>query len=280
MKQLLQVHEDVITVPEVIRKMANAYADEGYQVERLTPMNFKITLQGGWVHIYWQDGKIWQEIVEEEKGKNVAESESAKVSADAKANTMDYSKVITDSKKAVLKKEVQKISKEIIFERPEAYVYSSVSLTGVPDDVKNEIYKKHEQFWKEILQTIEVYTGLVDKTKEDATTRETQREYLSLANKFHVPIGVAMEHYDIFSEQLMKFKTKSLESKDSEDKEMICRLLCEVLQKTRGCSDLYSLHFDQDEIVTAIFKSGSQKINVACDSGIAMIRDIVNHLRL
>ena len=51
MKQLLQVHEDVITVPEVIRKMANAYADEGYQVERLTPMNFKITLQGGWVHI-------------------------------------------------------------------------------------------------------------------------------------------------------------------------------------------------------------------------------------
>ncbi len=162
MRTLLQVHEDVITVPEAIGKMMEEYAIEGYQVERLTPMNFKIILEDGWIHIYWEDGRIWQEIIEEKEEKSVTESESAKVSADAKANTMDYSKVITDSKKAVLKKEVQKISREIIFERPEAYVYSSVSLTGVPDDVKNEIYKKHEQFWKEILQTIEAYTGLVE----------------------------------------------------------------------------------------------------------------------
>jgi len=87
MKTLLKVHEDVHTVPEAIRKMAKEYAIEGYQVECLTSMNFKIVLQGGWVHIYWQDGKIWQEIIEEKKGKSVVESESAKVSADAKANT-------------------------------------------------------------------------------------------------------------------------------------------------------------------------------------------------
>ncbi len=30
-------------------------------------MNFKIVLRGGWVHIYWEDGCIWQEIIEEDK---------------------------------------------------------------------------------------------------------------------------------------------------------------------------------------------------------------------
>ncbi len=67
---------------------------------------------------------------------------------------------------------------------------------------------------------------------------------------------------------------------DLEDKETICCLLCEVLQKTRGCADLRSLDFGRkDEIVIAVFESRSQKINVAYDSGMAMIRDIVNHLR-
>ena len=65
MRTLLKVHEDIHTVPEAIGKMMEEYAAEGYQVERLSSMNFKITLQGGWVHIYWQDGRIWQEIMEE-----------------------------------------------------------------------------------------------------------------------------------------------------------------------------------------------------------------------
>ncbi len=147
MRELLKVWEDVITVPEVIGKLAGEYISEGNQVERLSSMNFKIVLQGGWVHIYWEDGKIWQEIIED------------------------------------------------------------------------------------IPSATEVLT-----TEEDG-------------------------------------------KKKAEDKETICRLLCKVLQKTRGCSDLRSLNFDQDEIVTAVFESGSQKINVACDSGMAMIRDIVNHLR-
>ena len=67
MRTLLRVHEDIITVPETIEKMVEEYISEGYQIERLTSMNFKIILQGGWVHIYWQDGRIWQEIVEEVK---------------------------------------------------------------------------------------------------------------------------------------------------------------------------------------------------------------------
>ena len=45
--------------------MAEEYAAEGYQVERLSSMNFKIVLSDGWVHIFWEDGKIWQEIIEE-----------------------------------------------------------------------------------------------------------------------------------------------------------------------------------------------------------------------
>lgn len=66
-----------------------------------------------------------------------------------------------DLKEATLKKEVKKVSREVLFENPEAYVYSSVSLTGIPDDVKTIIQGKHEQFWKDILQTIEAHTGLV-----------------------------------------------------------------------------------------------------------------------
>lgn len=66
---------------------------------------------------------------------------------------------------------------------------------------------------------------------------------------------------------------------DEEDKDKICKLLCEVLQLTRGASDLKSLDFNPDsEIVTAVFEGGSRTINVACDSGTAMIRDIMNHL--
>lgn len=66
---------------------------------------------------------------------------------------------------------------------------------------------------------------------------------------------------------------------DDEDEDKICKLLCKVLHLTRGASDLKSLDFNPDaEIVTAVFEGGSRTINVACDSGTAMIRDIMNHL--
>lgn len=65
-------------------------------------------------------------------------------------------------KEATLKKDVQKVSREAIFENTEAYVYSAVSLTNIPDDVKMEIQEKHNRFWKDILQTIEAHTGSIE----------------------------------------------------------------------------------------------------------------------
>ena len=63
---LLKVHKDEITVSETIRTLMEDYAARGYQVERLSSRSFKIILVGGWVHIFWQDDRIWQEVVEAE----------------------------------------------------------------------------------------------------------------------------------------------------------------------------------------------------------------------
>jgi hypothetical protein len=65
-----------------------------------------------------------------------------------------------------------------------------------------------------------------------------------------------------------------------EDKREIYRLLLATLQATYSASDLVDLEYDGEaEIVTATFASGGfRRINVAMDSGTAMIRDIVNHI--
>lgn len=76
---------------------------------------------------------------------------------------------------ADLKRESKKISREITFERPEAYVYSAVSLTGIPDDVKEKIHEKHEQFWKEILQTIEAHTSFMQAQASGFTDGPTHK---------------------------------------------------------------------------------------------------------
>ncbi len=67
-----------------------------------------------------------------------------------------------------------------------------------------------------------------------------------------------------------------------DDKQHICDLLLKALQATRGASDLVSLEFDPvKEIVTGTFESGGiRRCNVACDSGVAMIRDVINQLKL
>ena len=45
---------------------------------------------------------------------------------------------------------------------------------------------------------------------------------------------------------------------DAEDKNKICKLLCKVLQLTRGASDLTALDYDgETEIVTATFEGGT-----------------------
>lgn len=63
-----------------------------------------------------------------------------------------------------------------------------------------------------------------------------------------------------------------------EDKQSICTLLLAALQKTRALHELTDLEYSPSE-VTAKFASGNKHlVNVECDSGIAMIRDIVMHL--
>ena len=65
-----------------------------------------------------------------------------------------------------------------------------------------------------------------------------------------------------------------------ENKQLICDYLLKTLQNTRNQSDLIQLMYDPDyEIVIAIWDNGALKhINVAMDSGTAMIRDIMRSL--
>lgn len=65
-----------------------------------------------------------------------------------------------------------------------------------------------------------------------------------------------------------------------EDKQAICKALIPVLRMTRNLCDLVDLYYDpEDEVVTATFATGYSKMaNVACDSGTAMIRDIIQQI--
>lgn len=65
-----------------------------------------------------------------------------------------------------------------------------------------------------------------------------------------------------------------------EDKKEICKRLLPVLRMTRNLYDLEDLTFDpEQELVTATFSSGfTKKANVAADSGIAMICDIIRQI--
>lgn len=65
-----------------------------------------------------------------------------------------------------------------------------------------------------------------------------------------------------------------------EDKQLIMDLLTQTLRETRMLDDLLDLVYDERrEIVTATFRNGTTKTaNVACDSGIAMIKDVLKAL--
>ena len=65
-----------------------------------------------------------------------------------------------------------------------------------------------------------------------------------------------------------------------EDKQKICDLLLAALKQTREAGDITALTYDSGkEVVTAEFEGGGKRrINVAMDSGTAMIRDIMNSL--
>lgn len=65
-----------------------------------------------------------------------------------------------------------------------------------------------------------------------------------------------------------------------ENKQMICDLLCRTLHYTRGAADVTDIQYDHNaETATVLFESGGKRVvNVAMDSGTAMIRDIMNNL--
>ncbi|NSI88072.1 hypothetical protein [[Clostridium] scindens] len=65
-----------------------------------------------------------------------------------------------------------------------------------------------------------------------------------------------------------------------EDKQKILDLLLPALQATRNLHDLQELECSEErELVYAKFESGYQKVvNVACDSGTSMIRDIIGQI--
>ena len=64
-----------------------------------------------------------------------------------------------------------------------------------------------------------------------------------------------------------------------EDKQKILNLLCRTLQATDNASDLLSLtYLPHEDVVIVRFVNGRRRVNVALDSGTAMIRDVVNNL--
>lgn len=67
-----------------------------------------------------------------------------------------------------------------------------------------------------------------------------------------------------------------------EYKQAICDLLLVTLNATRDGRDVVSLDYiktDVSEEVVVTFENGHQKrVNVACDSGTAMIKDIMDHV--
>ncbi len=72
-----------------------------------------------------------------------------------------------------------------------------------------------------------------------------------------------------------------LEPESPEPKQLICSCLLEALKLTRGQGELKALDYDPEkELVTGTYKNGGKiEINVECDSGVSMIRDIMEEMR-
>lgn len=64
-----------------------------------------------------------------------------------------------------------------------------------------------------------------------------------------------------------------------EDMRRICELLHQTLRATRDQHDLLRIDYDEEsEIATLVYPGGTKPVNVALDSGVAMIRDIMRAL--
>ena len=64
-----------------------------------------------------------------------------------------------------------------------------------------------------------------------------------------------------------------------DNKQLICDYLCKAIQQTRNNNDLVSITYrDATETCTLQYVGYKVDVNVACDSGCAMIRDIMKHV--
>lgn len=65
-----------------------------------------------------------------------------------------------------------------------------------------------------------------------------------------------------------------------ENMQEICDRLLWVLEATRGGADVVSLEYVEDsEIVIVLYANGFKKrVNVAYDSGVALIRDVMRNI--
>lgn len=87
---------------------------------------------------------------------------------------------------------------------------------------------------------------------------------------------------DKMTEQEREKLTRQIERETREDKQAICNALCAALQLTREGADIERLEYRRrpGEEYVIIHRAGNNRdnINVAWDSGAAMIRDIMRSL--
>ena len=67
-----------------------------------------------------------------------------------------------------------------------------------------------------------------------------------------------------------------------ENKQAILNELLKAINLTRAGNDVRELKYDEErELVLVYFGNSTtsgRQINVACDSGIAMLKDVINHI--
>ena len=112
------------------------------------------------------------------------------------------------------------------------------------------------------------------KEKEEEAKKNSDPEYLKTEAK------KAFEARDKAKADARKLADKV---KEMEDKQKIFDALCKALQLTRSQSDLVSLEYhqhseDREEVIVKYTSGSTRRINTSLDSGLAMIRDVCEHI--
>ena len=114
------------------------------------------------------------------------------------------------------------------------------------------------------------WTAVADCTVADGQVKFENIEADSIEEAFDIAYDLAKECPTAGDEIVNIYPT-------AENKQAICDKLLEALKMTRNLYDLvYLKYFSDNQTVNAHFGNGTVKtVNVAMDSGTAMIRDII-----